>query len=78
MITEWLDTDLCCLRVGFDQLNEPEFLAVLGDLLKRRNHINSGYFISTVGKHGDEKTIMNYVKNQGRDPKGYEQIYENK
>lgn len=26
-----------------------------------------GYFISTVGKHGSEKAIMNYVKNQGRE-----------
>lgn len=24
-----------------------------------------GYFASTVGKHGDEATIANYVKNQG-------------
>ena len=32
----------------------------------------SGYFVSTVGKHGDEKTIENYVKNQGKD---YKQIH---
>jgi len=38
----------------------------------------SGYFISTVGKHGNEETIMNYVKNQGRNPKEYERIYNNK
>jgi REP element-mobilizing transposase RayT len=38
----------------------------------------SGYFISTVGKHGNEETIMNYVKNQGRNPKEYERIYDNK
>src|SRR6266542_2362833 len=38
----------------------------------------SGYFISTVGKHGNEETIMNYVKNQGRSPKEYERIYDNK
>lgn len=24
-----------------------------------------GYFISTVGKHGDEKQLKNYVRNQG-------------
>ena len=32
----------------------------------------SGYFVSTVGKHGNEKIIENYVKNQG---KAYKQIY---
>ncbi|MFT5351743.1 MAG: putative transposase [Gammaproteobacteria bacterium] len=26
-----------------------------------------GYFASTVGKHGDETTISNYVKNQGNE-----------
>ena len=26
-----------------------------------------GYFISTVGKHGDEDKIRNYVKNQGQE-----------
>lgn len=26
---------------------------------------SKGYFISTVGKHGDERKIANYVKNQG-------------
>ena len=32
----------------------------------------SGYFVSTVGKHGNEEQIANYVKNQG---KHYEKIY---
>ena len=28
---------------------------------------SDGYFASTVGKHGDESMIANYVKNQGND-----------
>ena len=27
----------------------------------------SGYFVSTVGKHGNEQMIGNYVRNQGKD-----------
>jgi REP element-mobilizing transposase RayT len=34
---------------------------------------SDGYFISTVGKHGTEKVIGDYVKNQGRE--GYDQLY---
>ena len=30
---------------------------------------SDGYFCSTVGKHGDESTIGNYVKNQGNEEK---------
>ena len=26
---------------------------------------SKGFFLSTVGKHGDERKIANYVKNQG-------------
>ena len=33
---------------------------------------SDGYFSSTVGKHGDENTIANYVKNQGQE---YNQIH---
>jgi putative transposase len=33
---------------------------------------SDGYFGSTVGKHGDESMIKNYVKNQG---KKYEQLH---
>jgi hypothetical protein len=31
-----------------------------------------------VGKHGNEEIIMNCVKNQGRNPKEYKKIYDNK
>ena len=34
-----------------------------------------GYFASTVGKHGDENTIANYVKQQGQT---YAQLHENR
>jgi REP element-mobilizing transposase RayT len=37
-----------------------------------------GYYIGTVGEHGDEQVITNYVKNQGRNPEEYTKIYENK
>ena len=29
---------------------------------------SDGFFVNTVSKHGGEKTISNYVKNQGRQP----------
>ncbi len=32
-----------------------------------------GYFINTVGQHGDEETIRNYVKNQGN--KDYQKFH---
>lgn len=35
---------------------------------------SDGFFASTVGKHGDESKIANYVKNQGSDAK-YDQLY---
>jgi hypothetical protein len=31
-----------------------------------------------VGEHGDEQTIAGYVRNQGRKPEEYKEIYENK
>ena len=34
----------------------------------------SGYYINTVGLHGNEQVISNYVKNQG---KKYNQVYRN-
>ena len=37
-----------------------------------------GYYIGTVGEHGDEETVARYVRNQRRKPEEYEKIYENK
>ena len=34
-----------------------------------------GYFISTVGKHGTESVIKQYIRNQGAESH-YEQLYE--
>jgi len=36
---------------------------------------SDGYFASTVGKHGDENMIGNYVRNQGKE---YEKIHEDR
>ena len=37
---------------------------------------SKGYFISTVGKHGNEKNVANYVRNQGRDFDGYKVMHK--
>ena len=37
---------------------------------------SDGYFVNTVGQHGSEKTIANYVKNQGVE-KDYVQLHTN-
>jgi len=34
-----------------------------------------GYFVNTVGKHGNENTVGDYVKNQG---KKYHKLYEDR
>ena len=36
---------------------------------------SDGYFASTVGKHGNEDTVGNYVKKQG---KKYQKLYEDR
>jgi putative transposase len=38
---------------------------------------SDGYFISTVGKHGDEEMIAHYVRNQGRE-KEYKRLHKQK
>ena len=35
---------------------------------------SSGYYICTVGKHGSESTIANYVRNQGKSGGEYRQL----
>jgi putative transposase len=35
----------------------------------------NGYFSGTVGRHGDEDTIRNYVKGQGQ---AYQKLHEDK
>jgi REP element-mobilizing transposase RayT len=35
-----------------------------------------GYYVGTVGEHGTEKVITEYVKNQGRKAEEYKSIYE--
>ena len=37
---------------------------------------SSGYYISSVGKHGSESTIGNYVRNQGKEGVGYRVLKE--
>lgn len=37
-----------------------------------------GYFVSTVGKHGDEDMIANYVKKQGQPDKAYKVLHKQK
>jgi len=36
---------------------------------------SKGYFMSTVSRHGNEDTIKNYVKNQGRSEKDYKKLH---
>ena len=37
-----------------------------------------GYYVGTVGEHGNEKVVTEYIKNQGRAQEGYKAIHEEK
>ncbi|MDO9333207.1 MAG: hypothetical protein Q7T57_01625 [Dehalococcoidales bacterium] len=42
LIPDWLDSDLCCLQIAPQDLDDPEFLILIGEILIHRNHVNSG------------------------------------
>ncbi len=42
LIPNWLDNEICCLRLDPNQIDDPDFLSSLIELLNRRNHVNSG------------------------------------
>lgn len=39
------------------------------------NFWTAGYFVNTVGQHGNEKVIANYVRNQGREAE-YKRLHQ--
>ncbi len=43
----------------------------LKEQLWGREFWTKGYFMSTVGEHGDEQKLRNYVKNQGSGKRSY-------
>jgi putative transposase len=62
-----------CLEIS--KRYEVVFLEIGTDLVKSKNSFGvenfwtKGYFISTVGRHGSEDIIGQYVKNQGTEKK---------
>ncbi len=42
LIPSWLDTDLHCLRVDPEQVEDPQFFTSLVSLINTRNHVNGG------------------------------------
>ena len=37
-----------------------------------------GYYVGTIGEHGNEEVITEYIRNQGREKDGYKKIYDEK
>ena len=53
-----------------------KFPSLKRDILWGGEFWTDGYFVSTVGAHGDADMIANYVKNQGSDEKyKYKKLY---
>ena len=40
------------------------------------NFWTDGYYVGTVGEHGDEQVIARYIRNQGREMAGYKKIHD--
>jgi REP element-mobilizing transposase RayT len=38
----------------------------------------AGYYVGTVGEHGTEKVITEYIKKHGRNMEGYKKIHDDK
>ena len=67
-------------RAVFDEAVDKTLRDVYLELEKRYQlkflKIGSdGYFASTVGRHGDEHTIRNYVKGQGKE---YQKLHDDR
>ncbi|PRA13554.1 MULTISPECIES: hypothetical protein [Pseudomonas] len=42
MIPTWLDNDICCFRLTFEQLKDQDMFSQLVAMINRRNHVNDG------------------------------------
>ena len=43
-----------------------------------RKFWTEGYYVGTVGEHGNEDTITKYIRNQGRNMEEYKKIHDDK
>jgi len=62
---------------GKFSFGQPCLIDFLEAELRGSEFWTKGYFISSVGKHGDEKKLRNYVKNQGSHSSSYEAFHTN-